>query len=173
MFARMRATALRSDAPSGTCRQVIRRIDGEIELVDLRWGLEPREPGAAPWRFVRVEGREFPTHRCLIPASEFHIRRGDREYRVTLDDGNWFYLAGVWQPATDGWPGSFAVITVPANPEVARYQSRQGAVIRRNRHMAWLELTQPEAEQLQALPRRSFVVEPINRREPAQPMLAF
>lgn len=173
MFGTMGPTAFTSEAPTDACRQVIRRAGDEIELVVLRWGLEPREPPSAPWRFVRAEGREFESHRCLIPASEFHIRRGHHDYRVTLDGGNWFYLAGVWHPATRGWPASFAVITLPANPEVARYQSRQGAVIRRNRHMAWLDAAQPAAKSLEPLPARSFVIEEIARREPLQTMLAL
>jgi putative SOS response-associated peptidase YedK len=39
--------------------------------VELPWGLQPRERGGRPFTVVRAEGRTFPSHRCLVPASEF------------------------------------------------------------------------------------------------------
>ena len=175
MFYAMRATAFDSDAPAGDRRCIIRRdaADGKPELVELAWGFEPSEPGGRPFRFVRSEGRQFPVNRCLVPASEFHVARAGRRYRFRLEDGNWFYLAGIWRPATPTWPEAYAVLTVPANPEVARYQDRQGAIIRRNRHMQWLDLTVPEEDQLVTPPARSFTVEEIEKPAPAQASLAF
>lgn len=43
---------------------------------------------------------------------------GEKRFRVKLDDGNFFYLAGVWEPAMGEWPLAFRIITVAANPEV-------------------------------------------------------
>ena len=171
----MQASPFESDAPLGARRAIIRRdpLDGKPELVELAWGLAPRGPDERPFRFVRSEGREFTTHRCLIPASEFHVAANNRRYRFRLEDGNWFYLAGIWRPATRDWPASYAVLTVPANPEVARYQDRQGALIRRNRHMPWLDLSLPEAEQMVTPPARTFIVEQIGQRGSAQPTLAL
>jgi putative SOS response-associated peptidase YedK len=170
----MQASALDQDAPEGVRRMVIRRdpVGGKPELVEMRWGLKPKETGGHAHRFIRSEEKSFPTHRCLIPASEFHIRRDKRSYRVRLDDGNFFYLAGIWRPASPFWPNACAVVTVDANADVSRYQDRQGAVIRRNRHLQWLDLTLPEAELLQPLPARSFVIEELTDTGEAQGLLA-
>ena len=56
------------------------------------------------YRFIRLEGKTFTSRRSLVPASEFHITVGERRYRVTLDGGNFFYLAAVWEPAMGDWP---------------------------------------------------------------------
>lgn len=171
----MQAIAFDSNAPLGARRAIIRRdaADGKPELVELAWGLPPSEPAGRPFRFVRSEGRAFPSHRCLIPASEFHVTVGERRYRFSLEDRNWFYLAGIWRPATRDYPESYAILTVEANAEVARYQERQGALIRRNRHMQWLDLTLPEEEQLVTPPLRTFIVEELRDHGAIQPMLAI
>ncbi|MFX4925838.1 hypothetical protein ABTC31_19830, partial [Acinetobacter baumannii] len=67
----------------------------EVEMVEARWGSNPRFSDGTSYRFVRSEGKTFPNHRCLVPASEFHMTVGDKQYRVKLDDGNFFYLAAV------------------------------------------------------------------------------
>ena len=169
----MRATAFDPNAAVGSNRIVIRHdlTDGKPELVELAWGLEPSEPGGRPSRFLRSERKRFPVNRCLIPASEFHVNRGDRKYCFRLEDGNWFYLAGVWRPATRGWPEAYAILTVPANAEVAPYQDRQGAIIRRNRHMQWLDASIPDEDVLRTPSALSFAVEEWRDPVPAQAAL--
>jgi putative SOS response-associated peptidase YedK len=157
----MQATAFDSNAPLGARRAVIRRYRDEIEMVELAWGLKNRDPEERPFRFVRAEGRTFPSHRCLIPASEFHVTTDKRSYRFALEDGNFFYLAGIYRPATIDWPESYAILTIDANPDVARYQERQGAVLLRRQNMDWLDLRIPEADLLKPLSARSFDVEEI------------
>lgn len=159
----MQAAAFDPDAPLNERRAIIRRAGDEIEMVELSWGLRPKEPGGRPFRFVRSEGREFPTHRCLVPASEFSVRRGSRSWRCTLADGEHFYLAGIWRPATHDWPESYAILTVNANAEIGRYQDRQGAVILRGAHMAWLNFTKSEADQLVTLPAGTFSISEVGR----------
>lgn len=166
----MKTRPFESEAPLGSRRPIIRRNPEnvqEIEMVEGGWGLQPWEaPGGKPFKFIRSEGKTFPTHRCLIPASEFQIRNGDRRFRVTLEDGNFFYLAGVWRPANPDWPLSYAVVTIEANPDIFFYQERQGAVLLRRNNMAWLDLTMPQEELLTALPARSFAIEEIAPRRP-------
>lgn len=173
MFTTMLATAFDPDAPLGSCRAIIRRHGDDVEMVELAWGLKPLKHGGRPFRFVRAEDRQFPSHRCLIPASEFHVARNGRRYRFTLEDGNWFYLAGLWRPACPDWPESYAILTVTANPEVARYQDRQGAVLLRRQRMAWLDGFVTEDELLRPPPARSFRVEEIMSTGAAQPTFAF
>ena len=74
---------------------------------------------------------------------------GDKRYRVTLDGGNRFYLAGIWEAAMADWPLCHRVVTVAANPEVARYQERHGAIIQRRQVMQWLDAQVPESDLLQ------------------------
>jgi putative SOS response-associated peptidase YedK len=157
----MQATAFDSNAPLGARRAIIRRYRDDIEMVELAWGLRPKDPDERAFRFVRSEGRSFPSHRCLIPASEFHVTTDKRSYRFALKDGNWFYLAGIYRPATIDWAESYAILTIEANPDVARYQDRQGAVLLRRQNMDWLDHKIPEHDLLKPLPARSFDVEEI------------
>ncbi|AJA07081.1 hypothetical protein SKP52_00695 [Sphingopyxis fribergensis] len=157
-------TPFDSDAPLGSRRAIIRRNPddaSEIEMVEATWGSNPRFSDGIAYRFVRSEGQTFPSHRCLIPASEFHMMVGDKRYRVTLDGGNHFYLAGVWEPAMCEWPLCYRVVTVDANPEVARYQDRHGAIIHRSQVMQWLDRTVPDIDLIATPPARTFIVEEI------------
>lgn len=140
-------------------------------MVEATWGSDPRFDAGESFRFVRSEGRTFPSHQCLIPASEFQIAAGSRHYRVTLDGGNFFYLAGIWEPAMADWALSYRIVTVSAAREVARYQERHGAIIHRMHVMRWLDLQAPEAELLVTPPDRTFVVEEIGAGR--QATLAF
>jgi putative SOS response-associated peptidase YedK len=156
-----------SNAPLGERRAIIRRNPDdaqEIEMIEAAWGSNPRFSDGVSFRFTRSEGQSFPRQRCLVPASEFHIRNGDRTFRVTLDGGNFFYLAALWEPAMGEWPVSYRIITVEANPEVMRYQERHGAIIHRRQVMQWIDLSVPEAELLVAPPPNSFIVEEIVRQ---------
>ncbi len=128
-------------------------------MVNLIWGLEPAWPEERPFEVVRAEGRTFPSNRCLVPASEFfHSRRG-RRYRFTRVDGDHFYLAGIWRPATPRWASAYAALTVGANEDVRGYADRQMVVIPRGRQMAWLDQIVPETDILQALPEHTFKAE--------------
>lgn len=166
-------TAFDSDGPLGSRRAIIRRnpdnVD-EIEMVEATWGSSPRIGDGASFRFVRSEGRTFPSHRCLIAASEFHMGVGGKRYRVTLEGGNFFYLAAIWEPETAEWPLSYGIVTVAANPDIVHYQERHGAIIQRRQVMQWLDLSVPEVDLLATPPARTFRVEEIGAR---QPMLAI
>jgi len=158
-------TPFDSDAPLGARRAIIRRNPDdvqEVEMVEATWGSNPRFSDGVSYRFVRSEGKTFPNHRCLIAASEFRMAVGDRHYRVTLDGGNFFYLAAVWEPAMGDWPLAYRIVTVAANREVAPYQERHGAIIHRREVMQWLDLSVPEIDLLVTPPSRTFVVEEIN-----------
>lgn len=166
MFCVMSATAtpFDSDAPEGCLRPIIRYKPTEParkEIINAAWGSNPRFRDGVSYRFVRSEGQTFPTNRCLIPASEFHLSVGDKRYRVTLDSGSHFYLAGRWEPPLAGWPLSYRVVTVAANPEVARYQDRHGALLLPRQVMQWLDGTVPEIDRLVTPPAHTFLVEEI------------
>lgn len=155
-------TPFDSNAPLGSRRAIIRRnpdnVD-EIEMIEARWGSDPRFSDGVSFRFLPSEGRSFPERRCLIPASEFHMTVGTKRYRVTLDGGNHFYLAGVWEPAMGDYPLSYKVITVAANADIECYQTRHGAIIQRRQVMGWLDATVSENELLKPMPSHAFNVE--------------
>lgn len=144
----------------GTPGAVIRFArDRSMEMVNLIWGLEPAWPEERPFEVVRAEGREFATRRCLVPASEFFHSRKGRRYRFTRSDDDWFYLAGIWRPATPRWASAYAALSIEANDDVRPYADRQMAVIPRERRMDWLEHRIPETDILRALPAHTFKAE--------------
>jgi len=148
---------------------------GEIEMVNLAWGFEPHE-SERPRTFIRSEGKRFGARRCLIPSSEFTVSNGQgrnrRKWRVTLVNDDFFYLAGVWRPAEGTWPASYAILTIPANPDIEPYQDRQGAVIRRDDRVNWLDHLEPQEKLLKPLPSGSFYLEQVEGPK-AQPVFHF
>ncbi|MGY4197276.1 SOS response-associated peptidase family protein [Bradyrhizobium sp. USDA 4520] len=168
----MSAKAFESDAPLGERRVIIRRYGGDVEMVELPWGLQPGEAGGRPFTVVRAEGRTFPSHRCLVPASEFRHRSRGKNYSFSLANGDWFYFAGIWRPATREWPEAYAILTIEANEDVAPLHDRQMAVVRREQRMVWLNRTCREDELLRPLPAGTFKVARA-RAEPRQAELVL
>ncbi len=154
----MSATVFDSEASLDERRVIIRRDGGDVEMVELPWGLQPREASGKPFTVVRAEGRAFPSHRCLVPASEFRHRSRGENYSFGLAYGDWFYLAGIWRPATRHWPESYAILTIEPNDDIAPYHDRQMAVLLRQDRMAWLDATRPDDELLRPLPPGTFKV---------------
>ncbi|MBB2754616.1 UNVERIFIED_ORG: putative SOS response-associated peptidase YedK [Rhizobium aethiopicum] len=150
----MSATVFQSDAPFDERRVIIRRHDGDVEMVELPWGLRPRDGGPRAVNVVRSEGRTFPSQCCLVPASEFR----HKSFSFSLANGDWFYFAGIWRPATNGWPEAYAILTIAANADIAPFHDRQMAVLPREERMAWLDGLLPEEEILRPLPAGTFRV---------------
>ena len=98
------------------------------------------------------------------------MRVGEKRFRVKLDDGNFFYLAGIWEPAIGDWPLSFRIITVDANAEVSQYQQRHGAIILRRQVKDWLDGVVPEIDLLVTPPARIFDVREIGARGKVKPV---
>lgn len=163
----MAPTPFDPDAPDGGRRALIRRNpedENEIEMVEAVWGSDPRFSDGIHFRFVRSEGRAFPHRRCLIPASEFRMGSGRHRYRVTLDSGNFFYLAAVWDPPLGDWPLSYRILTMAAGADVIPYQSRHGVLVERRNVMHWLDGTLPDAQLFAEPPRHTLFVEPLRQQ---------
>jgi putative SOS response-associated peptidase YedK len=169
----MAATAFDPDTSLDQRRVIIRRDCDGAEMVELPWGLQPREPHGRPFTVIRAESRFFPSHRCLIPASEFRYRSRGRRYALTLANGDWFYFAGIWRPATRDWPETYAFLTTEANADIAPYRDRQMAVFKRDQRLDWLDANQSEHELLQPLSPGSFRVTQNRGAEAMQSSLAF
>ncbi|RUV90834.1 SOS response-associated peptidase, partial [Mesorhizobium sp. M5C.F.Ca.IN.020.14.1.1] len=105
----MHASIFDSEASIGQRRVIIRRNAGGVEMVERPWGFQPEQPGGRPFTVIRAEGRTFPSHRCLVPASEFRHRSRGKHYGFSLADSDWFYFAGIWRPATRDWPEAYAI----------------------------------------------------------------
>ncbi|MEP9380335.1 SOS response-associated peptidase family protein [Aquabacter sp. CN5-332] len=163
----MKVKAFDLDTPIDERRVIIRRHGEDVEMVELSWGFQPREVGDRPFTLVRAEGRVFPTHRCLVPASELLHRTNGKQYRFSLSDGDWFYFAGIWRPATRDWPEAYAILTMPANADAAPFMERQMAVLSRDSRMAWLDSKVPVGELLRPLPTGTFKVTPVYGRQGA------
>ena len=157
MFMAMTATPFDLETPLGQRRAIIKWGGGGVEMV-AAWGVQAGPTSNRPFTLVRAEGRTFPTHRCLIPASEFRLRSRGRAYSFSLADGDWFYFAGIWRAAKADWPESYAILTVAANDDVAPYHDRQMAVLRRGQRLDWLDGLMSEDELLRPLPAGSFRV---------------
>lgn len=142
----------------GELGAIIRRKGDHIEMVELVWGLRPLDPAAErPVVNLRSEGRRFPSHRALVPASEFFLRdRSGARWRFTLASDDNFYFAAIWRPASDDWPEAYAVLTTAANPDVEPCHDRQLAVILRAARMSWLDHAVPEEELLRPHPAETF-----------------
>jgi putative SOS response-associated peptidase YedK len=173
MFTSMIATPFDLDSPLGQRRAIIRRSGDDVEMLEVAWGLRPGPTSDRPLTLIRAEGRLFPTHRCLAPASEFRLPGRGRAYRFSLANGDWFYLAGIWRPATAHWPESYAILTVAANEDVAAYHDRQMAVLTRAQRLDWLDAAVAEDELLRPLPMGSFRVREEGRTRIGQGALAL
>ena len=169
-----KATPFDADA-LGSRHAIIRRNPdnvAEIEMIEAVWGSNPQFSDGVSYEFIRAEGKRFASNRCLVPASEFHIRNGEKKFRAVREDGNLFYLTAIWEPPMGDWPVSYRIITVDATPEVIRYQARQGAIIERRQVMQWLDLTAAETDFLVTPPAQVFRIEEILTK-PVQTSLAF
>jgi len=154
-------TPFDTDGSVGSKRPIIRRDPDDPdppELIEATWGSNLRFTDGVDYRFVRGDGKDFPNNRCLIPATAFDMKVGEKRFRATLDSGNWFYLAGLWEPG-DGAEVYFRIVTVYANSDIVDYQQRHGAIIHRRQVYDWLDGLVPAAELLCTPPAHTFHVE--------------
>lgn len=84
----MTVKAFNSDTSLDERRVIVRRSRGDMEMVELPWGLQPGDSGKRPYTVVRAEGRGFHTHRCLVPATEFRHRSNGKDYSFRLANGD-------------------------------------------------------------------------------------
>jgi putative SOS response-associated peptidase YedK len=158
MFTPMSATLFDLEAPLGQRRAIIRRNGEGVEMVEAAWGLRPGPDTGRPYTVIRAEGQTISSHRCLVPASEFRLRRGGRTFSFALANDDWFYFPGIWRPAKSDWAEAYAILTVEANADVAPYHDRQMAVLRREQRLEWLDSLVAEEELLRPLRTGSFRV---------------
>jgi hypothetical protein len=77
--------------------------------------------------------------------------RAKQPYAIAMKDGSPFGLAGLWEnwrnPNTGEWERTFAIITVPSNPLVAKIHNRMPAILDPGSYDRWLS-TEPDPHDL-------------------------
>lgn len=151
---------------------VLRPVPGGVELRELRWGLIPRfhTKGVKEWKMLTTNARSetmftnavfkhaTQSHRCLVPADQFYEWTGPKGKKIKwsfrVKDADWFCFAGIWDRAktTDGEIESFALVTMPAGPDVKPYHDRQPVILGRQQYEAWLDPKASVAPLLAPLP---------------------
>jgi putative SOS response-associated peptidase YedK len=167
---------------------VLRRHDRAIEGVMMRWGLVPASAKAVPhadelpdlaleWVGQTPDTRDpwLASQRCILPMAGFylwHMTAGKyrQPFFVSVFDRHVFGVAAVWDrsESSDGDViESFTLVTVAANPLVARIDNAGGkmpAILRRKDYSTWLSGTPVRAKAvLQAYPEswmRAHAVSP-------------
>ena len=110
-------------------------------------------------------GATSPTANCcLIILSGFFEFTGTKypkaKHRFSLRGSPLMAIAGLWrEPAADGEPPSFTMLTTTPGPDIAPYHDRQVVVLRPEDWAHWLFLTKAEGELLKPLPKESLAVE--------------
>ncbi|MHB8527896.1 MAG: SOS response-associated peptidase [Caulobacteraceae bacterium] len=143
---------------------VIRAAPGGVEMIQLRWGLDPGRPKAPPVVNMRGEGREFPRGRCLVPASHFYEFTGAKSpktrWRFTNAGDDWLCIAGVVGrgPAAGPPTEAFTMLTCPPGPDVAPIHNRQPVILERSDWAAWLTPERRAADFIRPSPHGSLQV---------------
>ena len=165
---------------------VIRRHPqtGERHLDLLQWGLLPhwtKDPGSAR-RPINARAETiassaffrdaFAARRALVPADAFYEwkREGDHKqpFAAARADGDILAMAGLWE----GWSGpggeivrSFAIVTTPANAEMAEVHDRMPAILEPADWETWLEGNDEAASALlRPAPAATLRLWPVSRR---------
>ena len=94
--------------------------------------------------------------------------RAKQPYAVAMKDGSPFGLAGVWEnwrnPNTGEWERTFAVITVPSNPVVAKIHNRMPAILDPGSYDRWLSTEPDPYDLLMSYPSEPMTMWPISTR---------
>jgi putative SOS response-associated peptidase YedK len=145
----------------GDTAPVMRAAGNVVELTPMRFGFPPPRPKAAPVFNFRSEGRSFAnSNRCLVPASAFFEFTGSKypktKHRFTSTAWPILAIAGLWRDGgTDATP-AFTMLTTDPGPDVSPIHDRQIVILAPEQWLAWLYLSQTEAELLMPLPAGSL-----------------
>jgi putative SOS response-associated peptidase YedK len=165
----------------------VRRHEGGIEGVMMRWGLVPASAEAEPlpneqpdlpfeWLGQTPDTKDpwLNSRRCIVPMAGFYVwHLTPEKYRqphfVSLPDRMVFGVAGLWDRSEGGEDDvieSFTLITVPANPLLARIDSvgqKMPAILRRKDYATWLSGT-PVRAKVHAYPENWMRAHPVSPR---------
>lgn len=143
-------------APSQQAPVVRRDGDGRRYLAACRWGFVPHwsdDPEGGP-RPINARSEtvaekpafrdSFRRRRCLVVGDGFYEWKATggakQPFYFSLADGEPFAMAGLWDRwGNDGTPlETFAILTAPANREVAAVHDRMPLILAPEAWTAWL-----------------------------------
>ncbi|ODT85711.1 SOS response-associated peptidase family protein [Phenylobacterium sp. SCN 70-31] len=119
------------------------RDGGGARLADMPWGFPgPRGPVIN----FRLEGRRFPSGRCLVPLTGFYefTKDSDRpkgpksKWLFEAADGGFLCVAGLVRESR------FTLLTCAPGPDVGAYHDRQVALLPRALWGDWLDSRRPQ-----------------------------
>jgi putative SOS response-associated peptidase YedK len=127
---------------------------GGPELRPIRWGLVPFYERSKPQRKLLPNAKaETATslagfreavarRRCLVPANGFYEWRTVGKLKCphlfTLNDGEPFAFAGIWEPPVGDTPGSFGILTTAPNALVAPIHNRMPVILTGDAMPRWM-----------------------------------
>jgi putative SOS response-associated peptidase YedK len=140
--------------------------EGRRRLVGARWGFgrDPKKPQInARAETVARNGlfkRSFAERRCLVPADGFYEWTGAPGRRRPIwfhaPPGQLLLFAGIYDAS------GFAVLTTPANDDVAPVHDRMPAILAGEAADRWLE--QADERLLRPAPKGALIVTPVSTR---------
>lgn len=141
---------------------VITNDEGVVEMKRMKWGFVPHRAkdthGVFRYKtfdaksedvFEKVTWQHAIRHsRCLIPANGYYEWQqtpdGKRPFYITTKDQELFAMAGIYSSWTDPdgveW-GTYAVVTVVSNLEMATINPRMPVILRPEDEATWLDPT--------------------------------
>jgi putative SOS response-associated peptidase YedK len=149
----------------------------------MMWGLVPPFARGKPERPILANARSetvanLPSfrpaverRRCLVPANGFYEWHTEGRIKIPhvfmLAGEEPFAFAGIWEPAGEGVPDTFCILTTTPNELVATVHDRMPVILTRGTMPRWIgaeplpllelrELTQP-------IPSDRMTVRPVNR----------
>lgn len=99
------------------------------------------------------------SRRCIIPVDGYYewksvSKKSKIPYRIVLQSGELFSLAGLWESYEDDTGNevfTFTIITTEANSEVAKIHDRMPIILNQETESMWLDLKEEEDEILKLL----------------------
>jgi putative SOS response-associated peptidase YedK len=127
---------------------------GGPQLRAMRWGLVPAGERALPRPRLLANARAetaakmgsfrkpVAARRCLVPANGFYEwetrGRAKLPHLFTLAGEEPFAFAGIWDPASDGLPETYCLLTTKPNALVARVHDRMPVILMGGTMGRWL-----------------------------------
>lgn len=112
---------------------------GGVEPVAMRWGF------SRPWSKSitnarddkltgRIWGEAWTGRRCVLPVRRFYEWSGDagRKTKHAIHTGEtdaWFWIGGLWEDLAGPEGGAYAMITTPANAQMAFLHGRMPLIL--------------------------------------------
>lgn len=142
-------------APSQENPVVAAGEDGRLHATTMRWGLVPYWDRSETPKFAPINARSEemlgkPTfkqsvqkRRCVVPADGYFEwkRRDERTkipYFISRKERRPFFLAGIYETATETRPATYALLTCAPNPTLAAIHDRMPVILPEPAVRRWL-----------------------------------